>query len=147
MLLKLAMSKSHYHWIHQVSSELRALQTKKKNKNETQKNIDENQEMSGRHNAECGFDGDHATRKPSGMTHLRKGARIVMVTGRVARAAAVHTADGADGALSGTQRVGAAAALRAGTATRGLRVQINAGLSVMDKLLGGLGQNTRLLGY
>jgi len=30
VLLKLAMSKSHYHWIHQVSSELRALQTKKK---------------------------------------------------------------------------------------------------------------------
>jgi len=73
------------------------------------------------------------------VTHLRQGARIVVVSRRVARAAAVHAADGAHRALSGAQRVGAATTLRAGTSARGLWIQINAGLGVMDELLGGLG--------
>jgi len=63
VLLELAMSKSHYHWIHQVSSELRALQTKE-TKTKHKKNVDENQEMSGRHNAGCGFNGGQGGAAP-----------------------------------------------------------------------------------
>lgn len=69
-----------------------------------------------------------------------------MMTRRVAGAAAVHAANGANGALAGAQGIGTAAALRARAAAWRLGIQINAGLSVVYELLRCLGQHGRLLG-